>query len=127
MAIVKVYNKARDITYVYESESYWDKDLKQPRSHRRLIGRIDPDTGNVVPTGRKTKQQDSQIVASDTVDYKVLYEKALITIEQKNSQILELKSHLATAESVAKSLRSVINKATAILESPVSGKEQNYG
>ena len=69
----------------------------------------------------------SQIVASDTVDYKVLYEKALITIEQKNSQILELKSHLATAESVAKSLRSVINKATAILESPVSGKEQNYG
>lgn len=127
MAIVKVYNKARDITYVYESESYWDKDLKQPRSHRRLIGRIDPDTGNVVPTGRKIKKQDSQIVASDTVDYKVLYEKALITIEQKNSQILELKSHLATAESVAKSLRSVINKATAILESPVSGKEQNDG
>lgn len=127
MAIVKVYNKARDITYVYESESYWDKDLKQPRSHRRLIGRIDPDTGNVVPTGRKPKKQDSQIVASDTVDYKVLYEKALITIEQKNSQILELKSHLATAESVAKSLRSVINKATAILESPVSGKEQNCG
>lgn len=127
MAIVKVYNKARDITYVYESESYWDKDLKQPRSHRRLIGRIDPDTGNIVPTGRKPKKQDSQIVASDTVDYKVLYEKALITIEQKNSQILELKSHLATAESVAKSLRSVINKATAILESPVSGKEQNYG
>ena len=127
MAIVKVYNKARDITYVYESESYWDKDLKQPRSHRRLIGRIDPNTGNVVPTGKKTKKQDSRIVASDTVDYKVLYEKALITIEQKNSQILELKSHLATAESVAKSLRSVINKATAILESPVSGKEQNYG
>ena len=45
MAIVKVHNKARNVTYVYESVSYWDKELKQPRSHRKLIGRIDPATG----------------------------------------------------------------------------------
>lgn len=31
MFIVKVYNKARNVTYVYESYSYWDKELKQPR------------------------------------------------------------------------------------------------
>lgn len=47
MAIIKVHNKARNVTYVYESVSYWDKELKQPRSHRKLIGRIDPVTGNV--------------------------------------------------------------------------------
>ena len=27
MAIVKVHNKARNVTYVYESVSYWDKEL----------------------------------------------------------------------------------------------------
>ena len=59
MAIVRVHNKARNITYVYESESYWDKELKQPRSHRKLIGRIDPATGDVVPTSRKARDEES--------------------------------------------------------------------
>ena len=47
MAIVKIYNKARGVTYVYESHSYWDKELKQPRSNRKLIGKVDPETGEV--------------------------------------------------------------------------------
>ena len=55
MAIVKVHNKARNITYVYESVSYWYNELKQPRSHRKLIGRIYPATGDIVPTGKRTK------------------------------------------------------------------------
>ena len=38
------------ITYAYENESYWDKDKKQPRSRRRLIGRVDEATGGIVPT-----------------------------------------------------------------------------
>ena len=58
MAIVRVHNKARNITYVYESESYWDKELKPPRSHRKLIGRIDPATGDVVPTSRKARDEE---------------------------------------------------------------------
>ena len=59
MAIVHVYNRARGVTYVYDSHSYWDKDLKQPRSTRKLIGKLDPVTGEIVPTGKKgrTKQE----------------------------------------------------------------------
>lgn len=37
------------IVYVYESESYWDSEKKQPRSRRKLIGHEDPETGMVVP------------------------------------------------------------------------------
>ena len=44
MAIIDVYNKQRNVTYVYDSISYWDKSLKQPRSHRKLIGKRDPIT-----------------------------------------------------------------------------------
>lgn len=58
-SIIKKLNKQTGITYVYESESYWDKEKKQPRSKRKLIGKIDEQTGEIVPTGgkrgRKTK------------------------------------------------------------------------
>lgn len=53
MSIVKVYNKKVGVTYVYESESYWDKEKKQPRNRRKLIGKIDPVTGEIVPTGKR--------------------------------------------------------------------------
>ena len=43
MSQVKVTNKKSGITYVYESESYWDKEKKQPRNKRKLIGKIDPE------------------------------------------------------------------------------------
>ena len=52
--MANVYKKAKNgTTYVYDSVSYWDKDLKQPRSKRKLIGKLDPDTGEIVPTGKK--------------------------------------------------------------------------
>ena len=53
MAIIKQYNKKIDVTYVYESVSYYDPAKKQSRSHRRLLGKIDPSSGEVVPTGKR--------------------------------------------------------------------------
>ena len=58
MAQIKQYNKKTGITYVYDSHSYWDKEKKQHRSDRKLIGKIDPGTGEIVPT-RKKKDKDS--------------------------------------------------------------------
>ena len=54
-SIIKKLNKQTGITYVYESESYWDKDKKQPRSKRKLIGKLDEETGEIVPTGTRGK------------------------------------------------------------------------
>ena len=51
--IVKSYNKRNNTFYVYESTSYWDASTKTPRNHRRLIGKIDPISGEVVPTGKR--------------------------------------------------------------------------
>ncbi|MCI8578108.1 MAG: hypothetical protein HFG64_11485 [Lachnospiraceae bacterium] len=50
-SIIKKFNKQTGDTYVYESESYWDKDKKQPRSKRKLTGKIDGQTRKIVPTG----------------------------------------------------------------------------
>ena len=128
MAIVKVHNKARNVTYVYESVSYWDKELKQPRSHRKLIGRIDPATGDIVPTGKRTKADVAVVTPthSDT-DYRALYEQALATIAQKDALIAELRSQLNASESDNRSCRRSMKKACDILMGTASGKERNNG
>ena len=57
MATIYQTNKKTGITYVIESESYWDKEKQQPRSHRTIIGKVDPDTGEVVPTKKYNREK----------------------------------------------------------------------
>jgi hypothetical protein len=52
-AIVYQTNKKNGVTYAYESVSYWDKEKKQSRAKRKCIGRVDPETGKIVPTRKK--------------------------------------------------------------------------
>lgn len=64
---MEVKDKRTGITYVYESESYWDKEKKQPRARRKLIGKIDEATGEIVPTdGRGRKRKNPQEGPPDT-------------------------------------------------------------
>ena len=60
-SIIKRLDKRTGITYVYESTSYWDKEKKQPRSKRVLIGKLDPDTGKVVPTDGRGKRRKERL------------------------------------------------------------------
>ena len=53
MAILKCYDRKRDITYVYESECYFDDEKGKYRYKRHLIGRVDPETGETIPTGSR--------------------------------------------------------------------------
>lgn len=41
-------------TYIYENESYWDKASKITRHKRKCIGKIDPATGEIIPTRKKS-------------------------------------------------------------------------
>ena len=50
MAIVHQHDKRSGITYAYESISHWDKQKKQSRAKRTLIGRVDDITREIVPT-----------------------------------------------------------------------------
>ena len=57
MAIVYVKNKRNGITYVYESKSSWDKEKQQSRSKRICIGKLDPNTGKLIPSKRLEGEQ----------------------------------------------------------------------
>jgi transposase len=45
------------VTYVYESQSYWDKEKKQARNKRVCIGRLDTDTRTFIPSKRLKHEQ----------------------------------------------------------------------
>ena len=94
MAIVKSKNKKTGITYVYESESYWDPEKKQPRNHRKLIGKLDED-GNVVPTGsrgrkRKEEPDPSEQRLTDELESSLsYYQKRNREMETQNALLQE--------------------------------------
>jgi len=55
------------ITYVFEVESRWIPELKQPRSFKRCIGRINPETGELEPTGKRGRKPKNADNSHETV------------------------------------------------------------
>lgn len=91
MSISKSYNKQNGVTYVYEVlENYWDKEKKRPQSKRKLIGKIDPETGEVVPTSRKKNPSNDNGIP----DHKSKHEDAAQKIVQQEKYIAELKNDI---------------------------------
>lgn len=68
MAIVKYKNQS-GITYAYESVSSWDPVKKQSRPKRTYLGRVDPETGEIIKTegkrGRPKKKAAAAAVQPD--------------------------------------------------------------
>ena len=59
-SIVYQTDKKTGIKYAYESTSYWDKEKKQPRSKRKYIGKVDPETGEIIPCRKDTAPISSE-------------------------------------------------------------------
>jgi len=64
-SIVFQKDKRSGITYAYESHAYWDKEKKQSRAKRRLIGRVDEKSGKIVPTDGRGKKRSKQTSTTD--------------------------------------------------------------
>jgi len=111
MAIIDVKNKERGVTYVYESISYWDKELKQPRSKRRLLGKRDPLTNEIVPTARRAS---TSVGHSDT-DYKSRYQQACSELKEKAETIKALEQELTAVKKEAAAYLKAINQTAGIL------------
>ena len=84
IAIIKQFDKRSGITYVYDSKSYYDKGKKCSRAKRTLIGKIDPDTGEIIPTdGRNKGARAKPKVSSPEVDK----DKRILELEDENRQL----------------------------------------
>jgi transposase len=57
-------NKKTGTTYVYKVEkSYWDKEKKSPRNKQTCLGKLDPETGELIPSKPRVKRAERPIVA----------------------------------------------------------------
>lgn len=76
---VEITNPDTHITYVYESTSYWDKSIKKPRNHRKLIGKLN-EKGELVPTGKRGRPRKNPVQTSEkeSAESRALQEKAEI-------------------------------------------------
>ncbi len=52
----KIEQKVKGTIYVYEAVSYWDKEKKQSRQKKKLIGKRDPKTNKIIPTGKNPQK-----------------------------------------------------------------------
>lgn len=50
MSFVHMKNKQNGVTYVYESVGFWDKQKQQARNRRKCIGKLDPKSGEIIPS-----------------------------------------------------------------------------
>lgn len=116
-----MHNKKTGITYVYESESYWDKEKQQPRNRRKLIGKIDPVTGTIVPTGkvgRKPSPDDPDLlpqVGSIKPEISAGHTNLSSTLEEKNAEIKELRKKMKELESKCEHYEIVLQRIRAMI------------
>ena len=88
MGIVYQKDKRSGITYAYESKAYWDKEKKQSRAKRKLIGRVDEVTGEIVPTDGRVRKARERAAEPD---YKALYEQAEARIAELEAELAKLR------------------------------------
>lgn len=98
MSIVYQTDKRSGITYAYESTAYWDKEKRQSRSKRTLIGRVDPQTGEIKKTdGRCKKNSPYQTLE--------LAEEDEILGRLKGMKVSELKQEILRLETENRELK----------------------
>lgn len=111
MASIVKHTSKNGTVYVYENESYWDKEKKQPRSHRKLIGKIDPQTGEMIPTGRRGPKKKTPTAPSADTHEQSDIEKLLM---EKDAEISRLRSE---NRKLTDDLERLVGRIRTILDS----------
>lgn len=115
MSRVKATNKKTGITYVYESESYWDKEKKQPRNRRKLIGKIDPVTGEIVPTRSQAKREKNTANINSTEAENEL-QKCRMQLDQQDKRLQGLIAENEALKKRQQLIVKYVKQITKLLE-----------
>ena len=90
--------------YAYESESYRDPITRKPRSKRTYLGRVDPDTGMIIPKAENGKRNRSK-----TGKYEgQLPSDFLQEMQQQKHQIADLQNELSALKKHSKECDALI-------------------
>jgi len=107
--LVHAKDKRTGITYVYSSESYWDKEKKAPRNRRTMIGKIDPETGEIVPTDGRRRNKMNRSAEQPSKDKKALYSERAI-LAKINKSTAKIAEYLSKANAEFDEIRNALKK-----------------
>lgn len=110
-SIVYQIDKKTGAKYAFESVSYWDKDKKQPRSKRRYLGKVDPETGEIIPSRGRTVHSEEN-ASEETTILPALYKE----IEERDRTIKELRRDLDEVTEKYNELLTTVQKIRAMVE-----------
>jgi len=88
-------DKKSGITYVYECESFWDKEKKRPANRQVCIGKLDKVTGEFIPSKRLDKKQAAILAPEVTVSTQIIGPSLIldkITLDLEIDKILRKSS-----------------------------------
>ena len=105
-SIVKHTDKRSGITYAYESVSYWDKETKMPRCKRKLIGRVDPQTGEIRPTDGRCKKNSPYQKTEESPQEKILERLKGMKVSELKKEIVRLELELDAAKKQIENLQN---------------------
>ena len=113
--IVYQVNKKTGIKYAYESVSYWDKEKHQPRSKRKYLGKVDPETGDII---RKREGRTDSMGPSekDIPELTSLYEE----LQKKDTVISDLAREVEEAKQRYEELAETVRKMRLFVEKEFS-------
>jgi hypothetical protein len=119
MSIVLQHDSRANVTYAYHNTVIWDKVQKKSSTSRILIGKVDPETGEVVKTSgnRRKKQIDDKTIDSEIAEFnkkvreKKNMEEALLS--GNSLEIMHLKEELARIQHKYKQVSQIMLSATS--------------
>ena len=110
-SIVYQVDKKTGAKYAFESVSYWDKDKKQPRSKRKYLGKVDPETGDIIPSrGRSCHNEENNSL--DAEEMEALHNE----IREKDKTIEELRREIEDLTAKNKELLSIVKQIRVMVE-----------
>jgi transposase len=76
-SIVYQRNKKSGVVYAYENHPFWDSEKKRSRSTRKLLGKLDPTTGKIMPTKRHNAKKSIVEISEPSIDSGQIIKKIL--------------------------------------------------
>lgn len=104
MTIVRYTNKKTGTVTLYESTSHYDPKTKQSRPIRKYLGRLDPETGELIPS-TKRKKAGGNAAGSDAAD-----QKLRLALQEKTKECLEKGRRIQELEAELSRLRSSMSR-----------------
>lgn len=109
MSITRSYNKITDTYYAYDTTYEWDERLQKKVQRKKCVGKFDPETGDVIPNGRRgrpAKQTTARKSGHDFSD----------SLEKREAGLAEVLSEAESLYARIGSIESMISRATKELD-----------